>query len=350
MYGGTSENRMYFCLRPGMEHVKRISDVPGLTVNVARDTIAGQCCLPNDPGASGSCRRIVDDKCVAGFSGRPDRGGVFGPGFSSDPWIQPMTYGDTARVCASKGLVMCQQTCKNKGCWYNSHLVYTDKPCPASSPSPPSPSPAFTESPTPPPPTPSPPPPHIEHGNWTEQAFFIFKNNDDTEDSFLQECLSLCNRKGDECDGFLVKPRCGNGGKCCAMHKATTSFFSPSSSTVFVKHSRSGTALAAASIGLSISTSTPDWTYNGGDDVDGLKSTIINSQSASEASLVAGTGTGTLIGVAIALTFSGMLIGIAITLGIQRCRGKSASRVGIQRCRGRSAAKTEKDIAYTNAA
>merc|ERR1712070_1190071 len=143
---------------------------------------------------------------------------------------------------------MCQQTCKNKGCWYNSHLVYTNKPCPASSP--------------------SPPPPLIEHGNWTEQSFFIFKNNDDTEDSFLQQCLSLCNRKGGECDGFLVKPQCGNGGKCCAMHKATTSFFSPFSLTVFVKHSGSGTALAAALIGSSMSTSTPEWTYNGGDGGD----------------------------------------------------------------------------------
>lgn len=330
MYGGTSANRMYFCLRPGMEHVTRLSDVPGLTidVNVARDTIAGQCCLPNNPDRLSSCRREVDNKCVAGFSGRPERGGVFGPGFSNDPWIQPMTYGDTARVCASKGLVMCQQTCRNKGCWYNKHLVYTDKPCPASSPSPPPPSPVSNESPNTPPSTPSPPPPHIEHGNWTEQPFFIFKNNDDTEDSFLQQCVSLCYRKGDECDGFLVKPRCDNGGKCCAMQKAMTSFFSPSSSTVFVKHSGTATSFGAAHIGSSISNPNPDWTYDGGDDDDGLKSTIVNLQSASdtasEASFVANTGT--LIGVAIALTFSGMLSGIALTLGVQRCRGKSAAK------------------------
>jgi len=329
MYGATSADRMYFCLRPGMEHVKRISDIPGLPVDIARDTIAGQCCSPNDPSSRGSCRREVDGKCVAGFSGRPSRGGLFGPGFSNDPWIQPMTYGDTARVCASKGLVMCQQTCYNKGCWYNNHPVYTGKSCPASSPSPAAPPPA-PESPSMPPPTPSPSPPRIEHGDWTEQAFFIFKNNDDTEDSFLQQCLSLCNRKGDECDGFLVKPRCGSGGKCCAMHKATTSYFSPNS-TVFVKHGGSGTTLGAARAGSSISTSTPDWTYDSGDDDDDnsgsdddAKSTVVNSQSASEASIVADTGT--LVGVAIALAFSGILIGIAITLGVQRCRGKSAAK------------------------
>ena len=345
MLYGNSDNRMAFCLRPGMETVTRISDVPGVTFPLSRPTIAAQCCTPN-----GQCRRHVSGQCIGGFSGDSSRGDG---GLDNDPWVKPMTYSETKASCAAKGLVMCQQSCKNKGCWYNLHAVYTDKPCPASSPSPPppalsppNPSPINSPSspsrtPLPPPPSPSPPPPLIVHGAWAEDSASLFKTSGEAEETFLQKCLAFCQNKGDDCVGFVVKPMCTNGGKCCTMHKAITPFFSTSAET-YVKRNWMATA-AGMGRSAKVESSNPGWTYDASEDddddsvklawsADSVKLLQNKSEPAVDSSQVepaaAGLGIGALVGLAVALAVSGMLIGSAITLGVQRCRANGAAKTG----------------------
>jgi len=269
---------------------------------------------------------------------------------------------------------MCQQSCKNKGCWYNLHAVYTDKPCPASSPSPPPPalSPPNLSPPsgTPRPPSPSapslsPPPPHIVHGAWAEDTASLFKTSGEAEETFLQKCLTFCQNKGDDCVGFVVKSTCMNVGKCCTMHKATTAFFTTSAET-FVKRNWMATT-AGMSRSAKGESSNPGWTYDASDDDDDSvklawsddsvklpqnksvedptgKPAVVSSQAKPAA---VGLGIGALIGLAVALAVSGMLIGSAITLGIQRCRAKSgAAKTGKEQY----TAATEKSVSEVSIA
>merc|ERR1719261_2130171 len=102
--------------------------------------IAAQCCTPD-----GACRRKVFNTCVAGESNVLNGA------------IEELTFSQTMQRCASFGLELCQQSCRNTGCAYNSHPVFTSLPCMSAPPPPPPPPPS--PSPPPPPPSPSPPPP-----------------------------------------------------------------------------------------------------------------------------------------------------------------------------------------------
>jgi len=79
------------------------------------NTIAAQCCE-----SDGTCRRYVGDKndgCVAGHSSREG--------------VVPTTYAQAVTMCADHGLQLCEKSCRNEGCWYNRHPVWTALPCEA---------------------------------------------------------------------------------------------------------------------------------------------------------------------------------------------------------------------------
>ena len=101
-----------FCLKPGEdEGITRSSEK--LDTAWGGDVIAGQCCTRD-----GICRREIDGECVSGR------------GAKSNP-ITPMTWGEVAAFCLAKGLVMCQGSCAQTGCGYNSFPVYTGRNCSA---------------------------------------------------------------------------------------------------------------------------------------------------------------------------------------------------------------------------
>jgi len=75
--------------------------------------IAAQCCE-----SDGTCRRYVGDRndgCVAGHSSREG--------------VVPTTYAQAVAMCADHGLQLCEKSCRNAGCWYNRHPVWTALPC-----------------------------------------------------------------------------------------------------------------------------------------------------------------------------------------------------------------------------
>jgi len=87
--------------------------------------IAAQCCDPNDPSqpdweaqTQGGCRRYTvaggGDTNAGCIGGKPPTG---------------HTYHETEALCAAAGLAMCDRSCKNGGCGYNSHYVWTNLPC-----------------------------------------------------------------------------------------------------------------------------------------------------------------------------------------------------------------------------
>ena len=95
--------------------------------------IAAQCCT-----ASGDCRRSTTNSssdCIAGDL--------------RDPGFIEMTFAEAGAACTERGLVLCERSCVNEGCYYNEAYVWTRLACP-------SPPPPTLSSP---PPKPSPPPP-----------------------------------------------------------------------------------------------------------------------------------------------------------------------------------------------
>jgi len=108
------------CLLPGR-------DDKTTQVNVDRQQIAPQCCSSTD----GTCTRFIDSNddsgCLAGFSDTKD----------APSYLTPFTYGQTAALCASLDLTLCNQSCVDTGCAYNYHPVYSNLPCPEPPPPPP---------------------------------------------------------------------------------------------------------------------------------------------------------------------------------------------------------------------
>merc|ERR1719326_1875394 len=78
---GGRDGEVTFCLRPGMELVTSVLDVPGGSTAMRHPQIAAQCCT-----AAGECRRTHNggnDGCIAGLSS------------NTAPFIAQMTYGET---------------------------------------------------------------------------------------------------------------------------------------------------------------------------------------------------------------------------------------------------------------
>ena len=83
--------------------------------------IAAQCCT--GPGWNGGaftnsvCRRRLtnNDDCIAGPSDS----------------IVSYTFEQTLEKCTTLGLQLCDFSCRGQGCWYNSHPVWSNVPCPA---------------------------------------------------------------------------------------------------------------------------------------------------------------------------------------------------------------------------
>merc|ERR1719326_95288 len=125
-----------------------------------------------------------------------------------------MTYGETVAACEAHGLTLCQQSCKNTGCYYNRHPVYPSLPCDAAAPSPPSP---------PPPPVATPHPPWAPS---TLPSTQIREGED--EATHLERCKATCAESAvpSACDGFTTVSV--NGAAACVYHVASaTSFFQP---------------------------------------------------------------------------------------------------------------------------
>jgi len=105
--GGSKQSPPTTCIDP-MSDVTAISGKP----------IAAQCC---DKGGDKACRRIApgkannDDGCIAGLAKRKPP--------------EAMTYAAAQNRCAALGLDMCEKSCKNSGCFYNGHPVYTKLAC-----------------------------------------------------------------------------------------------------------------------------------------------------------------------------------------------------------------------------
>ena len=76
--------------------------------------IAAQCCT-----ASGACRRRTsasNNDCIAGS--------LRSPGFLE------MAFSEAQAACTTRGLVMCERSCKSEGCFYNEAYVWTGLSCP----------------------------------------------------------------------------------------------------------------------------------------------------------------------------------------------------------------------------
>ena len=112
------------------------------------EPIAAQCCDGE------TCHRYVgsndNDGCISGTY-------VVPPG-SPQSFVgilpRPMTYVQAVRACELLGLNLCNQSCRSKGCGYDSIKVWTSLPC--KPPPPPRPAPPLRP---PPPPLRQPPPP-----------------------------------------------------------------------------------------------------------------------------------------------------------------------------------------------
>ena len=109
------------------------------------------------PPSAPVCRRYVGSNDQSGcISGHAILGSVRGT-----------TYDEAYYTCAARGLQLCDQSCVNAGCGYNTYPVWTRLPC--SSPAPP---PALPP-PTPPPaPTPSTPPGQMDCSQNTVELDF----------------------------------------------------------------------------------------------------------------------------------------------------------------------------------
>ena len=75
------------------------------------NTIAAQCCK-----SDGTCHRSIENSgCVAGHS--------------KNEGLTPTTYSQAVAMCEEHGLELCTQSCRNTGCLYNRHPVWTALPC-----------------------------------------------------------------------------------------------------------------------------------------------------------------------------------------------------------------------------
>merc|ERR1719446_971852 len=139
--GGSTTGAVVTCLFPGDDDVNKLDNFHS---RPHRQLIAVQCCDQDKESDSSGCRRFI--------GANNDNGCLSGKSMASDP-IDEYTFGDAVAMCQDRGLVLCKQTCRNKGCNYNSNPVYTNMTCPwpAPAPSPSSPSPS---SPSPAPPSP----------------------------------------------------------------------------------------------------------------------------------------------------------------------------------------------------
>jgi len=271
---GGKDGVITFCLKPGMERVTSVTDVPGASTQMRNPQIAAQCCTAAD-----ECRRttawpVYDrNQCQAGMSG------------NLAPFITLMTYAETVAKCAAAGLQLCAQSCKGLGCNYNRHPVYTNLPCPAEPPSPapsplplppppprvwsstcsahprcahlagdccptatgwtlgccdaspaplpspptlsPSPNPPGAESPlSPPPPPPAEPP--IRHAPWVPAASGdLYLTTGEGDEQFTQRCLRLCLAAGSSCVGFADTTCGASESRCCRFSSSPAghSFF-----------------------------------------------------------------------------------------------------------------------------
>ena len=156
--GNSRSDRALFCLWPGDEDVKTSDGLLGADAAPEGEDpekkrrnkfIAAQCCVPPadegegegegewdwppwwpwPPGDKEACRRRAldsgepssdDDDCIAGVFSRNSEKNTF----------VPMTYGEALSACEDKGLALCDQSCRNTGCSYNNHPVYSALPCP----------------------------------------------------------------------------------------------------------------------------------------------------------------------------------------------------------------------------
>ena len=76
--------------------------------------IAGQCCE-----ADGTCKRRTSGSnadCIAGIG-------------NGDASFVEMTFAQTLAACSSRGLVLCEKTCKGEGCQYDYGYVWTGLAC-----------------------------------------------------------------------------------------------------------------------------------------------------------------------------------------------------------------------------
>jgi len=216
-----------------MEQVTSVDDVPGADTQMRYPVIAAQCCEKE----TGACRRWVgrndDEGCIAGFSS------------NTAPFVTPMTYGETAAKCESLGLTLCERSCKNAGCYYNRHPVFTKLPCAE----PPASPPAFGA--RSPPPPPSPPSPSIPAAPWNPSTTPpIMQQPSEAHETFSQRCKLACSEL-DQCVGF-EETRCSWSSRlCCKLHTFdSTGYFLPSNAT-YIKHAaaseRSKSTAAAGS-------------------------------------------------------------------------------------------------------
>jgi len=232
MEGGL-DGTMTFCLRPGMEGIRSVTDIPAASTRMRYPQIAAQCCTSDN-----QCRRTP----IWGQS-NANRGCVAGTSSNVAPHITQMTYAESVGMCASLGLQLCAQSCKGTGCNYNRYPVFTNLPCPAAPspppPSPPSPSPpSGTRPPPPSPPSPSPAPPVIEYARWgASRVGELFKTPDESDANFIQHCLSLCAAAGTSaCVGFSDTTCGASATRCCRFSTVSTtnsaqSFFLTSDTT-----------------------------------------------------------------------------------------------------------------------
>lgn len=84
--------------------------------------IAAQCCDADGMGLNGM-------GCYRWFGSSDDEGCIGGHSKTRKKELKEMTYREVFAKCDSMGLVMCQANCKDKGCFYNRHPVWTGIEC-----------------------------------------------------------------------------------------------------------------------------------------------------------------------------------------------------------------------------
>lgn len=207
---GGRDGVMTFCLKPGMEHVTSVAQVAGASTRMRHEEIAAQCCTRDQ-----QCRRIFNSECIAGISS------------NEAPFVTAMTYGETVAKCASLGLELCDQSCRNTGCFYNRHPVFTGKPCPVEPPS----------SPSLPPPSSRPPADKVVYSSWTTSSAIapLAQSVGEPLETFRQRCLVKCIHEASGCSG--VRETACDRSLCCVFFSGTpqgSSFLVPTNGT-FVK-------------------------------------------------------------------------------------------------------------------
>lgn len=99
----------------GVEQMECVNDPEQTTVGASQyNTIAAQCCESDGT----TCRRYVGNSntgCIVGHS----------------RWeaVTPTTYTQAVAICEEHGLQLCSVSCRNQGCFYNRHPVWTALPC-----------------------------------------------------------------------------------------------------------------------------------------------------------------------------------------------------------------------------